>query len=136
MSGKAFSDIEFGEDLPAFKPDTSLANVTKFAKAVGMMTGRFTDHEAARKQGLPGAIVPGIMSQAMLAALVHRWAQNATIEKIDTIFRAPVLVDQEHAISGVVTDMDEDEHRIEIDLTLENAAGETRVLGTATVRLP
>lgn len=135
MSDKAFSDVEFGEDLPAFTPDTSLRNVTKFAKAAGMLNGRFTDHEVARSQGLPGAIVPGIMSQAMLAAMVHRWAQNATIEKIDTIFRAPVFVDQEHTVSGVVTDMDEDVHRIEIDLTLENAAGETRVLGTATVRI-
>ncbi len=136
MNDKAFSDVEFGEDLPAFTPDTSLSNVRKFAKAVGMFRDRFIDHDAARQQGLPGAIVPGIMSQAILAAMVHRWAQNATIEKIDTIFRAPVLVDQEHAVSGVVTDMDEDEQRIEIDLTLENEAGETRVLGTATVRIP
>ncbi|MCP5071281.1 MAG: hypothetical protein GY946_32375 [bacterium] len=135
MSEKSFSDVEFGEDLPTFEPDTSLANVTKFAIAAKMFNNRFTDHEAARKQGLPGAIVPGIMSQAILVAMVHRWASNATLEKIDTIFRAPVLVDMPHAVSGVVTDMDEEEQRIEIDLTLENAEGETRVLGTATVRL-
>ena len=135
MSSRSFSDVEFGEDLPGFAPDTSLSNVTKFVKAAGMPAARFTDHQQAHKEGLPGAIVPGIMSQAILAALIHRWAPNATLEKIDTIFRAPVLVGQEHVVSGVVTDMDEGEHRIEIDLTLENAAGETRVLGTATVRL-
>lgn len=135
MTDKPFSKVEFGEDLPGFAPDLSIGNVTKFAKAAGMPAGRFTDHEQARKEGLPGAIVPGIMSQAILAALIHRWAPNARFEKIDTIFRAPVLVDEEHAVSGVVTDVNEAEHRVEIDLTLENTAGETRVLGTATVRL-
>ncbi len=136
MSALSFSDVEFGEELPGFAPDTSLANVTKFARAAAMPAGRFTDHEEARKEGLPGAIVPGIMSQAILAALIHRWAPNAEVEKIDTVFRAPVMVDQSHTVTGVVTDLDEDERRIEIDLTLQNEAGETRVMGTATIRLP
>ena len=39
-------------------------------------------------------------------------------------------------MNGVVTDMNDDEKSVEIDLTLTNEAGETRVLGTATVRLP
>ena len=28
-----FEDAEFGEELPAFEPDLSLANVRKFARA-------------------------------------------------------------------------------------------------------
>ena len=52
------------------------------------------------------------------------------------MFRAPVLVDQPHKITGVVTDIDEDELTVEIDLTVTNEAGETRVFGTATARLP
>jgi len=133
---KRYEDIEFGEDLPEFVPDTGVQNVSRFAKAAGMFTGRFTDHEAARKEGLPGAIVPGIMSQALLAAMIHHWAPNAEIQKIDTVFRATVMVDEPHRLTGVVTDMDDDARSVEIDLTLQNEAGETRVLGTATVHLP
>ncbi len=133
---RGFDDVEFGEDLPELRPDTSVANVTLFTKAAGMFTGRFTDHEAARKQGLPGAIVPGIMSQAIFAAMIHRWAPEAELQTIDTVFRAPVIVDQPHRVTGVVTDMDDETRSVEIDLTLQNEAGETRVLGTATVRLP
>ena len=133
---RRFDDVEFGEDLPELSPDTSVENVTLFTKAAGMFTGRFTDHEAARKQGLPGAIVPGIMSQAIFAAMIHRWAPEAELETIDTVFRAPVIVDQPHRVTGVVTDMDDEARSVEIDLTLQNEAGETRVLGTATVRLP
>ena len=133
---KRYEDVEFGEDLPELVPDTGVENVTRFARAAGMLTGRFTNHEEARKEGLPGAIVPGIMSQALLASMIHQWAPNAEIRKIDTVFRATVMVDESHRLTGVVTDMDDDARTVEIDLTLQNEAGETRVLGTATVGLP
>lgn len=136
MSVAAIADAEFGEELPVFEPDTSLDNVRRFTKAAGWEGPRFTDHEAARKEGLPGALVPGIMSQGFLAAMIHRWAPEAQIESVDTVFRAPVIVDEQYCISGVVTDIDEQAGTVEIDLTVTNAAEETRVFGTATVRLP
>jgi acyl dehydratase len=131
-----FDEVEFGAELPAFEPDTGIENVRRFARAAEMLAGRFMDHDEARKEGLPGAIVPGVMSQAILAAMIHRWAPAAEIVSIDTVFRAPVLVDEPHHVSGVVTDLDAETKRVEVDLTVTNAAGETRVLGTAKVRLP
>lgn len=130
------SDVEFGIELPTFCPDTSLDNVKRFGKYVGWGGPRFTDHEAARKEGFPGALIPGVMSQGFLGAMVHRWAPGADIIAIDTVFRAPVLVDQPHKISGVVTDIDEAAGTVEIDITITNEANETRVFGTATARLP
>ena len=136
MTINQISDVEFGEELPVFTPDTSLDNVRRFATAAGWTGPRFTDHEAARAEGLPGALVPGIMSQGFLAAMIHRWAPEAQIKTVDTVFRAPVIVDQPYTISGVVTDIDEEAGNVEIDLTVNNEAGETRVFGTATVRIP
>ncbi|MCB1646877.1 MAG: hypothetical protein KDI36_15565 [Pseudomonadales bacterium] len=130
------SDVEFGVDLPTFEPDTSLATAGKFATLVGWGGARFTDHEAARKEGLPGAMVPGILSQGYLVAMIHNWAPDAEVRSIDTVFRAPVIADEKHSISGVVTDIDEDERRVEIDLTVSNEKGETRVFGTAVIELP
>ena len=136
MSVTTVGDVEFGEDLPVFDPDTSLDNVIRFTEAAGWRGPRFTDHEAARAEGLPGALVPGIMSQGFLAAMIHRWAPVAEIENVDTIFRAPVIVDQTYHINGVVTDIDSDNGRVEVDLTVTNEKRETRVFGTARVRLP
>lgn len=133
---RVLGDVNFGEELPVFDPDTGVANVSRFCQAAGWMAPRFTDHEAARKEGLPGALVPGIMSQGFLAAMIHRWAPDANILNIDTVFRAPVIVDQPHHITGVVTDIDEDKGQVEIDLTVTNDAGETRVFGTAVVEIP
>jgi acyl dehydratase len=136
MTIATIAEVEFGAELPVFEPDTSLDNVRRFVKAARWEGPRFTDHAAARKEGLPGALVPGILSQGYLAAMIHRWAPDAQIDNVDTVFRAPVLVDEPYRISGVVTDVDEDAGQVEIDLTLSNAKGETRVFGTATVRLP
>ncbi len=132
---KTFEDVEFGEDLPEIKPDISLENVRLFARSALMMAGRFIDHEEARKAGLPGAIVPGIMSQGILVALIHRWAPNAKILHVDTIFRAPLIVDTKPTASGVVTDIDEETKVIEIDLMMKNEKGETPVVGTARISL-
>lgn len=133
---QTLGDVNFGEELPVFDPDTGIENVRRFCMAAGWMGPRFTDHAAARKEGLPGALVPGIMSQGFLAAMIHRWAPDANIINIDTVFRAPVIVDQQHHITGVVTDIDEDLGQVEIDLTVTNDAGETRVFGTAVVIIP
>ena len=136
MTVNRITDVEFGDTLPVFDPDTRVDNVSRFVKAAHWAAPRFTDHEAARAEGLPGALVPGIMSQGFLAAMIHRWAPKAEILYVDTVFRAPVIVDQPCHINGVVTDIDEATGEVEIDLTVTNDAGETRVFGTARAKLP
>ncbi|MGB1757512.1 MAG: hypothetical protein ACPHHQ_12030, partial [Pseudomonadales bacterium] len=118
MSITSIEDVEFGVDLPAFKPDTSLAMGSQFASLIGWDGPRFSDHEGARKEGLPGAMIPGVMSQGFLVAMIHHWAPTARVQTIDTVFRAPVMADEAHAISGVVTDIDTDQGTVEIDLTV------------------
>ena len=136
MSTRRYEDVEFGEELPTFTPDVSMPTVKRFTDANNMSWGRFNDHEEARKQGLPGAIVPGIMSQGILAAMINNWAPGCRILKIDTIFRSSLVVDSKPTCSAVVTDKNDDEKLVEIDLTIHNEANETPVLGTATVELP
>ena len=68
--------------------------------------------------------------------MIHRWSAAAKIEHIDTVFRAPLLADQPCTINAVVTDVDTEEGLVQLDLTVKNSADETRVFGTANVRLP
>ncbi|MDP6377919.1 MAG: hypothetical protein QF921_07175 [Pseudomonadales bacterium] len=137
MSIESIADVEFGAELPAFECDTALSQTSQFADAVGWgRGGRFTDHDKARKEGLPGALVPGIMGMGFLTTMIHRWAPAARVEHVDTVFRAPMLADDPAHISAVVTDIDEEEGVAELDLTIKNDADETRVFGTARIRLP
>lgn len=130
---RAFSDIDFGDELPETLADVTIETVRVFTAAAGMNFGRFTDHEEARKSGLPGAIVPGIMSQGIFAAAIHAWAPGSEVRKLDTIFRAPLVADTTVRVNGVVTDCDTEKGLVELDLTMTNEADETPVLGTALV---
>ena len=136
MTVNSIEEVEFGEELPSFTPDTSLENCGKFARGVGWGGPRFEDHEGAKKEGFPGALVPGIMGMGFMTATIHEWAPNAKVEKIDTIFRAPMIADTAAIIGAVVTDIDSDTGVIELDMTIKNEAGETRVMGTATITMP
>ncbi|MGA0840934.1 MAG: hypothetical protein ACO3P1_13690 [Pseudomonadales bacterium] len=137
MAIETVHDVEIGAELAPFAPDTGLASTGAFADAVGWGGGgRFKDHAAARAEGLPGALVPGVMAMGFLSSMIHRWSGTAQIETIDTVFRAPLLADEACTLSAVVTDIDPDTGMVEIDLSVKNAAQENRVFGTARVRLP
>jgi hypothetical protein len=135
MTINTIDDVEFGAELPSFEPDTSLASVGQFADAVGWGAGaRFKSHEGARKEGLPGALVPGIMAMGFLTTMIHRWSNAARVQRIDTVFRAPLIADEPCVLSAVVTDVDTDTGIVELDVSVKNQAMETRVFGTAKVR--
>jgi hypothetical protein len=68
--------------------------------------------------------------------MIHRWAPQGKIKFIDAVFRAPVLADHDHTVTAVVTDIDEENGEVVLDLTIQNEQEETRVFGTATVHLP
>jgi hypothetical protein len=128
-------DVELGDELAEERPDVSLETVRRFVKAADMAFPRFTDHEFARSEGLPGAVIPGIMSQGQLAAMIHRWAPGCTIITIDTVFRTPMVVGTAVVCRGAVTSVNDD-GTVEIDLTIiSEESGATGVLGTALVRL-
>lgn len=128
-----FEDVELGDELPTEHPDTSLPKIQQWCDAADQHFARFVDHEKAREEGLPGALVPGIMSQGYLLAMIHRWAPGCTVHKIDTVFRGPLVIETELTISGAVTDTDDDNRRVEIDLTIATEEGRTGVMGTAIV---
>lgn len=135
MSVNRIEDVEFGAELPTFEPETDLDRVRAFADAVGWRGARFDDHERARAEGLPGALVPGIMSMGFITTMIHRWSPRARVEYIDTVFRAPLLADEPCTLSAVVTDVDVGSGIVELDVSVKNAAGETRVFGNARVRI-
>lgn len=131
-----FADVQLGDELPEYHPDVTLDKIRVFMGSTDMQQGRFTDDAQARREGLPGAIVPGIMSQGLLAVMIHDWAPGSRIRSLDTVFRTTMLVGSRPVCRGAVTDIvDEDERLVELDLTIIDDNGVTAVMGTATVQL-
>jgi acyl dehydratase len=102
---------------------------------MGEGAGRFTDDEAARKEGLPGMIIPGNMSLGLLSKLVTDWigTSNAWLTRMSTTYRVPVQPDHTVTIHGFITNKNAENRTAEIDVWMENEESERLVTGTATV---
>ena len=133
-----FEDVDVGHELQRLTLTLSGEEVKRYAVAARMPGGRFMSDEDARKEGLPGQIVPGNMSLALFSRLIAASFPDATLRKLSATFRGLVHPGRALVISGVVTEKHCTDHGdlIECDLVLESAEGDRWVTGTATVQFP
>jgi acyl dehydratase len=137
-SDLTFESVKIGDTLGPQEFFLSKDQVRAYARTMGIWVPRFTDDEAARKEGLPGMITPGNMSLAILSKLVTDWigTSGAQLTRMGTTYRQPVLPDHSITLQGFVTDKNETSHSAEMDIWLENEDGERLVIGTASVHFP
>ena len=131
---RAFTDVEEGDELPVSEIELTADRIREYARAAGMWAPRFTDDEAARREGLPGMIAPGNLSMGLLGVLVEGWAGAGALRRLGTTFRGVVRPGRLR-LCGAVTERNEAQRTVELDVWLENEDGERSVIGTATVAL-
>jgi acyl dehydratase len=134
---KTFADVHIGDTLGPIQQFVSKDQCRHYARSCGLDTPRFTDDEGARKEGLPGMILPGNMSLGILSKLVTDWIGtdgNAKLVRLSTTYRVPVQPDHTLTLQGFITHATEAERTAEIDVWIENEDAERLVTGTATVQ--
>ena len=135
-----FEDVEMGDDIGPIERVVSTDQVKEFVQVWGTQSGpsRFTDPDTAKSEGLPGAIVPGAMTIALMSQIITGWSPSAALTKLDVVFRGMVPHDTALKLQGIVTDKRilDGQPRLECDLFMENPEGTRLVIGTATVHLP
>ncbi|MDA0771209.1 MAG: MaoC/PaaZ C-terminal domain-containing protein [Chloroflexi bacterium] len=136
-----FEDVEIGDDIGPVERTVNKDQVVRFLSVhQGRDTGpnRFTSEEAAEKEGLPNAIVPGAMNIAMMSTLLTGWADTARLKKLDVVFRGMVPHNKILTLAGIVTDKNvvDGEARLECDVFLQNDEGTRLIIGNAIVLLP
>jgi len=129
-------EVEIGHEIPRLETVVTGDQVRRYATVAQMPGQRFVSDEVARREGLPGRILPGNMSMALLSRMLHDWLPQARIERLGVTFRGIVQPDQTILCSGFVTDRRETEDGIELecDLILEQG-GERRTTGLALLQL-
>ena len=129
--------IEIGHEIPRLEVTLSGDQVRRYATVAQMPGPRFFSDEVARKEGLPGQILPGNMSMALLSRMLTDWLPNARLEKLGVTFRGVVQPGKPIVCSGFVTNRHEqgDTVELECDLILEQG-GERRITGLGVLRLP
>jgi acyl dehydratase len=133
-----FEDVEVGDELAELEICPTTADVVRYVKVARMESGRFTDDAHARREGLPGAIIPGNMSLGFLSRMVAEFFPRGTLKTLTANFRATVPHNTPLLCSGVVTEKQEQgaENLVFCDLVLTNEEGERYVQGTAQIALP
>ena len=134
-----FDDVELGDEIGPLQKIVADDDVIAFCQIWGNPApNRFTDQSIAEKSRLPGPIVPGVMSMALMAQLLTDWAGPGALKDLDLVFRQPVPHNQPLNIVATVTDSrrENGENLVECDVLMTGAEGERYVGGTALVRLP
>ena len=134
-----FDDVQVGQELGPVEDLVTTEMVKKFCLAWGSeIPNRFTDEETARREGLPTAILPGILNMAVVGKAIEAWAPAGELRRLETLFRRPVLHNQPLRVVGTVAakKVTDDGNQVECDLQLQSADGETLVIGSAVLILP
>ena len=139
-------NIDVGDEVPPLEWLPTREFVQEMMSLSGWLAGRspmsgpnrFTDPEAARREGFGGTIVPGNMGTMAMSMAVYRWIPGAFIKKLDCVFRQPLPQGQKVTATGVVTDRREEEGEtvLELDLYLVREDGQRPQGGTCIVVLP
>lgn len=135
---KTFDQITIGDTLGPVALTVTKDQCRAYAHLMGFgdIAGRFTDEVAAKKEGLPGIILPGNMSLGIMTKLVTDWigfAGGARLTRLGTTYRVPVQPDHPITLHGFITHTNPENRSAEIDVWIENEDAERLVIGTATV---
>jgi hypothetical protein len=136
-------DVEIGDTVTPQIRRITMDGVKTFWAAIHgpgspMMErpSRFNSVEQAKKEGLPGPVIPGPMIIAMIAKGMTDWTSGVQLKLLDVILRQVVPQETEFKIYGIVTDKDETKHQVEVDIYLEPLEGQPFVRGRAVLGLP
>jgi len=133
-----YDEIELGDEIGPVEKIATDDEVADFCDVWGApKPNRFTDTETAAKSGMPGTIVPGIMTMAMMAQLLTDWGGPGSIKDLDLVFRQPVPHNRPLTLAATITDLREEdgENLVECDILMTGAKGERYVGGKAIVAL-
>ena len=131
--------LAVGDSIPDLTtPSIGPVQLALFAAASADHTPIHLDEQAAKAGGLPGVIVHGMLSMAVLGRALTHWVPQRRIRHFSARFTAMAVPGDVLTCRGVVTARREAEGEtlLDLDLHAENQRGDRIVAGQATIALP
>jgi acyl dehydratase len=123
-----------GDELPELKVTPDKHTTVRYAGASGDFNPIHIDDEFAQKVGLPGRILHGLYTMALLArALTDAGGGPHTLQRLDVTFRGMALPEREITVSGKVSAVTDGLATVEVRAEQEGKA--IVRAGTAELRL-
>jgi len=134
-------DVDIGDEIPELITTVSMDQVSAFFASYPRpfnspdSPSRFNSEEQAKKEGLAGPIIPGVMSMALITKVLTDWGTGAKFKLLDAIFRQVVPQGEPIKAYAVITDKDETNNTVELDVYIEPMDGQPYVRGRASMEL-
>jgi acyl dehydratase len=123
--------IEVGDELPELIKRTTTRQLAKYAGAQGDFYEVHYDQDFARRVGLPGVIVHGLLKAAFLGQLVTDWlGERGTLRNLEVSYRG-IDVPGPYRCRGRVTNIDNG--RVQLEVWGEDPDGKRTTVGVAIV---
>jgi acyl dehydratase len=138
MTLPQFDALQVGDALPPLVlPPINRTTLALFAGASNDHNPMHIDIDYARKGGMPDVFAHGMLSMAYLGRLVTQWVDQRSIRQFNARFTGITHLGDAITCTGkVVQKFEADgERRVKIEIQTANQAGETRIVGDATVAL-
>ena len=138
MTPPRFDDLQVGDTLPPLVlPPINRTTLALFAGASNDHNPMHIDIDYARRGGMPDVFAHGMLSMAYLGRLLTQWVDQRRIRQFNARFTGITHLGDEITCTGkVVQKFEADgERRVKVEIQTANQAGETRILGDATVAL-
>jgi acyl dehydratase len=137
--GPRFDRIDVGDEMPprAAAPVSRL-QLAMYAAAGADPNPIHVDDDAARRGGLPGVIVHGMLTMAFLGEALTQWVPQSALRSLTARFVAMAFPGDVITCAGRVTAkrVEDGENRVDLELVATNQKGERLLAGTATLALP
>lgn len=131
-----YDSINEGDALPELsKPAISRIQLIRYAGASGDFNPIHTIPEDAKEAGLDGVIAHGMLIMGILGEMISSWAGVKNVVKYGVSFKNITRPGDVLTAKGQVRRKYEEDGRklLDISVLVEDATGETKVEGRATV---
>jgi len=138
LTSRWFEDVSEADELPPLEVNPDTRQLVMYAGASGDFQPIHYDKDVAMRAGHEAVIIHGALKSAWLAKLVNDWLGDAGwMREFSVQYRGIDYLDRK-TCRGRVTGkrIEEGAGLVELEIALENEAGEITTPGKALVELP
>ena len=132
------SDFEVGAHAPELRHLLTRTDLVRYAGASGDYNPMHHDEIIATAAGQPSTFGHGMLSMGFLGTAISQFVGAGRVVDYSVRFSRQTWPGEELVTSVTVRAVREDDgaHFVDLDVSLANAEGEVKVVGTATAKIP
>jgi acyl dehydratase len=133
-----FEDVKEGDAAPDVSQELGRTDLVVYAGASGDFNPMHTDEVAAKEAGLPGVFGHGMFTMGLLGRALTDYVGVGNLKLYKVRFTKQTWPGEKLTTKVKVAKKYEEhgEHRVDLECSVVNEAGEPKVTGTAVAALP